>query len=146
MNIYRILCATCLFAGLLYTYSAAQFDREYDPWPVVEGDTLALPFWGGVNDPKPTLTDFDGDVLHDLFIGEIRGKLSYLRNVPLFLFTLLGGWFLRLGMTALGLGDLIDTASIKRIVAIAMEFLIVAAIASLRIEVVAAYSGPLALL
>ncbi len=42
--------------------------------------------------------------------------------------------------------DLIDDLSIKRLVAVAMEFLIVAAIASLRIEVVAAYLGPVALL
>lgn len=71
---------------------------------------------------------------------------GYLGNLPLFLFALLGGWSLRGVMTRLGVGDLIDGESVKRIVAVAMEFLIVAAVASLRIEVVAAYLGPLLLL
>jgi ESS family glutamate:Na+ symporter len=73
-------------------------------------------------------------------------QILYLDNLPLFLFTLLGGFLLRWGMRLVGVDDLIDTASIKRIVAVAMEFLIVAAIASLRVEVVASYAGPLALL
>jgi ESS family glutamate:Na+ symporter len=74
------------------------------------------------------------------------GRLDSLERLPLFLFTLLGGWMLRGAMTALGLGDLIDGESIKRLVAIAMEFLIVAAIASLRVEVIGAYFWPLAVL
>jgi len=73
-------------------------------------------------------------------------SLRYFQNVPLFLFTLLGGWGVRGLMTAFGVGDLIDGRSIQRMVAIAMEFLIVAAVASLRIEVVANYIGPLSLL
>lgn len=59
-----------------------QYSRQYAPWPVVvAGDTLALPFWGGINSPKPSLVDFDGDGLTDLMIGESRGKVSYLRNI-----------------------------------------------------------------
>jgi ESS family glutamate:Na+ symporter len=72
--------------------------------------------------------------------------MDYVRNVPLFLFTLIGGWTIRHAMTLLGVGDLIDSASIKRLVAIAMEFLIVAAISSLRIDVVVSFIGPLLLL
>jgi ESS family glutamate:Na+ symporter len=75
-----------------------------------------------------------------------EAALPYLERLPLFLFTLLGGWIVRWGLTVLALDDLLDGASIKRIVAIAMEYLIVAAIASLRIEVVAAYFWPVALL
>ena len=69
-----------------------------------------------------------------------------LGNVPLFLFALIGGWGLRHALTIVGFGDLIDAESVKRIVAIAMEFLIVAAMASLRLEVIAAYGWPLLVL
>jgi ESS family glutamate:Na+ symporter len=79
-------------------------------------------------------------------VQHVSSDVSYLANIPLFLFTLLGGWMLRGGMTLCGLDDLIDAQSIRRIVAIAMEFLIVAAITSLRVEVVAAYLAPLLLL
>jgi hypothetical protein len=61
--------------------SGAGFVKEYAPWPVVVGgDTMALPFWGGVNSPKPSLVDFDGDGRTDLMLGETRGKVAYLRN------------------------------------------------------------------
>lgn len=79
--------------------------------------------------------------------GLVAGDgLAYLDNLPLFLFTLLGGWLLRGVMGVAGVGDLIDTESVRRLVAIAMEFLIVAAIATLRLEVVATYLWPLCLL
>lgn len=59
----------------------AQYVKEYNPWPVKIGtETLALPFWGGINSPKPALVDFDHDGLYDLFIGEAHGKVSYLKN------------------------------------------------------------------
>lgn len=73
----------------------------------------------------------------------IRGSLD---NVPLFLFTLLGGWALRALMTAAGRGDLISNTAIKRVGGSAMEILIVAAIATLRIEVLADYWVPIAIL
>jgi hypothetical protein len=61
--------------------SFAQFSKEYDPWPVVKaGDTLKLPFLGGINSPKPSVVDFDHDGLPDLFLGEANGKLVYFHN------------------------------------------------------------------
>ena len=74
------LWAVVLMVGLAAS-AHAQYVREYTPFTVVAGDTVKFPFWGGFNDPKPSLEDLDGDGLTDLFIGEFKGKLSYLRNV-----------------------------------------------------------------
>ncbi|MBD3403145.1 hypothetical protein GF420_09645 [candidate division GN15 bacterium] len=62
--------------------SAASFEKEYAPFPfAVDGQDIPLAFLGGIDEPKPTLTDFDGDGLVDLLIGEGTGKLVYLRNI-----------------------------------------------------------------
>lgn len=59
----------------------AQYTKDWNPWPVVmDGDTVPAPFWGGINFPKVSLIDFDGDGLLDLMVGDVSGKLSYLRN------------------------------------------------------------------
>jgi glutamate:Na+ symporter, ESS family len=58
----------------------------------------------------------------------------FVSNIPLFLFTLLGGLIVRRAMEALRIGFLIDGLSIQRLVGVAMEFLIVSAVASIRIE------------
>jgi ESS family glutamate:Na+ symporter len=79
-------------------------------------------------------------------LAHVGDAIRYLENVPLFLFTLIGGLLVRKVMAGLRVDHLIDTESIKRIVAIAMEFLIVAAVASLRLEAIAQYFWPLALL
>ncbi|MEX0886137.1 MAG: sodium/glutamate symporter [Phycisphaeraceae bacterium] len=72
--------------------------------------------------------------------------MQFVSNIPLFLFTLLGGWCMRELLHAAKLGHLIDPTSIRRLVATAMEVLIVAGIASLRIETLQAYLLPTALL
>jgi len=69
-----------------------------------------------------------------------------IQNLPLFMFTLLAGLMVRHAMALLRLDHLIDTASVKRLTGVAMEFLIVAAMASLRLEAVATYFWPVALL
>lgn len=80
IDMLKRLLPTLLFV-CLPQIGLAQYTKDYSPWPVVIGvDTLSLPFWGGVNSPKPSLVDFDGDGLSDLMIGESRGKVSYLRN------------------------------------------------------------------
>ncbi len=71
---------------------------------------------------------------------------KYIGNVPLFLFTLLGGWLVREAMHLLTLGDLIDPPSINRLTGIAMELLIVAALATLRIEAARDYFWPIVIL
>ena len=67
-------------------------------------------------------------------------------GLPLFMFTLLGGWLVRDTMGLLGIADLIDPDTIRRLVAAAMEFLIVAAIASLNLLLVAKAIVPLSVL
>ena len=67
-------------------------------------------------------------------------------GLPLFMFTLIGGWVVRDTMRFLGIADLIDARTIRRLVAGAMEFLIVAAIASLNLALVAKAIVPLSIL
>lgn len=69
-----------------------------------------------------------------------------LGDLPLFIYTLFGGLFVRRIFASLGLDSLLDELSIQRISGVTMDFLIVAAIASLRIEVVTAYAAPLLIL
>ncbi|MHC5003352.1 MAG: sodium/glutamate symporter [Planctomycetota bacterium] len=94
---------------------------------------------------------FIGAALQWAFVEIVRAAngpdgRSSLENVPLFLFTLIGGLLLRKGMALFGADDLIDGESIRRVVGITMEFLIVAAVASLRLEAVATFLWPLVLL
>ena len=67
-------------------------------------------------------------------------------GLPLFMFTLIGGWLVRDIMRYLGISDLIDADTIRRLVATAMELLIVAAIASLDLGLVAKAIVPLSIL
>ena len=67
-------------------------------------------------------------------------------NLPLFLFTLLGGLAIRRGLDLSGWGHLVDGDSIRRLTSVAMEFLVVAAIASLKLDAVLELAGPLTVL
>jgi len=67
---------------------------------------------------------------------------SLVENLPLFLFTLIGGWIVRRLMQAMGVADLIDPLSIRRLTTTAMEVLIVAAVASMRSSALASYGVP----
>ncbi len=69
-----------------------------------------------------------------------------LSNLPLFMFTLIGGWLVRVVMERVGAGKLIDGASIQRLVGVSMEFLIVAAISTMRMDSLAGYWLPILLL
>lgn len=79
-------------------------------------------------------------------LGAESDTARALGNIPLFLFTLIGGWLVRVILEQVGAGKLIDGASIQRLVGVAMEFLIVAAISTMRIESLAGYWLPMALL
>jgi ESS family glutamate:Na+ symporter len=72
--------------------------------------------------------------------------MRFIERAPLFLFTLIGGWMLHRGLAVIGADGLIDNDSVKRIVAVAMDFLIVAAIASLKLDTLTTYLGPITVL
>jgi ESS family glutamate:Na+ symporter len=76
-------------------------------------------------------------------LGERSEYLRFLGNVPLFLFTLLGGLVVRTLMTTVRIDDLIDGASMQRLVGVSMEFLIVAAISSMRVEALSKFVLPI---
>ncbi len=78
----RRLLATSLILLLAASIARADtYTRRFNPWPViVGGDTLEIPFWGGVNNPKPSLVDFNRDGLVDLMLGDTEGRLGYFRN------------------------------------------------------------------
>lgn len=73
-------------------------------------------------------------------------KFAKYVDLPLFLFTLLGGMIVRDLMRLMGIADLIDPESIKRLCAFAMELLIISAIASLNLHVVKQSIVPLSIL
>jgi ESS family glutamate:Na+ symporter len=72
--------------------------------------------------------------------------VPFMAQFPLFIFTLMGGLIVRLGMSALDIADLIDGEGIRRICGLAMELLIVSAIASLDLSAVFALFVPVSFL
>ncbi len=61
---------------------APLFERVIAPFPVLnaEGDSLAHPFLGGFNTPRPQFVDIDSDGDVDLFVQEHSGRLMYFEN------------------------------------------------------------------
>jgi len=78
--------------------------------------------------------------------GSQLDVVRYAGNLPTFMFTLFSGLLVREAMYLLRIGDLIDPESIRRITGTAMEFLIVAAVASLNVSALAEFGWSIALL
>ena len=72
--------------------------------------------------------------------------LARIGDFPLFIYTLMGGLCVRKVMQAMKLLTLLDTESLRRLTSAAMEFLVVAAIASLNLQAVSATLAPLLIL
>lgn len=65
---------------------------------------------------------------------------------PLFIYTLFGGWIVRVLLVRTGRGGWIDHRTINRLTSSAMDVLVVAAVASLSLEAVVSYLAPFAVL
>ena len=68
--------------------------------------------------------------------------LAHVADLPMFLFTLIGGLLVRELMHAIGAGQLIDPPTLARLVGVAMEFLVVSALAGMRISSIVAFGMP----
>lgn len=71
---------------------------------------------------------------------------AVLGSFPLFIYTLLGGWIVRRVLRFFSVEKLIDNQTITRLSAVAMDILVVAAIASLSIQAVASLLVPFLIL
>lgn len=76
-------------------------------------------------------------------LGKRLSWSAVLGGFPLFIYTLAGGWMVRRALVALRLGHLLDTRVLKSLTAIAMDILVVAAMASLNLTTVATLFIPL---
>ena len=76
----------------------------------------------------------------------VARTMGFVGNLPLFLFTLLGGLALRHLLRLTGLSGLADRAGLDLVAAVAIEFLIVAALATLRVEALWSHAAPVAVL
>ena len=76
-------------------------------------------------------------------------RLSFGRlfgEFPLFIYTLFGGWIVRVLLVRTGRGGWIDHRTINRLTSSAMDVLVVAAVASLSLQAVVSYLAPFAVL
>jgi ESS family glutamate:Na+ symporter len=76
--------------------------------------------------------------------GQLAKRLSVssIAVFPLFIYTLLGGWVVRHGLQLFGQTHRIDGSTLNRLTSTAMDILVVAAIASLNLQAVAAHLVP----
>ena len=75
-----------------------------------------------------------------------RLRVSSIADFPLFIYTLFGGLIVRKVLERDGWSDRIDSESINRLTSVAMGILVVAAIASLNLQAVAAMIVPFSIL
>jgi ESS family glutamate:Na+ symporter len=75
-----------------------------------------------------------------------RLAASNVMDFPLFIYTMFGGWLVRMVLRRMGQAERVDSATIQRLSSTAMEILVVAAITSLKLSAVAALIGPFSIL
>ena len=59
------------------------YERDVHPFEVVgtSGESLDLPFLGGLNVPRPQFVDIDGDGDDDLFLQELTGQVAFFEHI-----------------------------------------------------------------
>ena len=72
--------------------------------------------------------------------------MKIMQSLPLFPLCMIGGVLLQMALRKTGLDKLADHGQMQRITGAALDFLVVAAIASIRVEFVLAYWAPLCIL
>lgn len=82
-------------------------------------------------------------VLIGRFIVYTFGQVTGYKGLPLFPFAMIGGWILNIIIQNTKLADLFDRSIFQRIQSMALEILIVAAMASVKIPIVLKYWVPL---
>ncbi len=96
----------------------------------------------------------DGFALHAAFIGlaillgwfmqKFVGQ--YIKGFPLFPMAMIGGFIIQCVISKTRWANILDKGTFARIQGLAMEFLIVSAVATIQIPVIIAYAGPLLIL
>lgn len=115
-----------------------------DPF-LFQGLILAAAFAAGLA-VQSAVMGGGSQLLTWLGLPQAADIMKFAGKMPLFMFTLLGGLAVRRLLSVFRLDDLVDGDSLRRLIGAAMEFLIVAAIASMRIEVIATYLSSILLL
>ena len=127
-----------------FEHSDTNRDGKIDPAEI----DAASPDPGQIKQLLDSDLDRDGAIDRQEFRDSSIGfaLTAQLQALPLFIYTLLGGLLVRKGAAALRLDDLIDGPSVQRLTGAAMEFLVVAAIASLNLTAVVDLWKPLGVL
>jgi ESS family glutamate:Na+ symporter len=81
-----------------------------------------------------------------VLVGEKTSMAGVFGSFPLFIYTMLGGWLVRKSLKALKSGDLIDEPAVARWTSMAMDLLVVAAIATVDISALVERLVPFAVL
>lgn len=80
-----------------------------------------------------------GEVEIDPNQSQKGGITTITASFPLFIYTLFGGWIVRRVARAVSADDLIDSTMVSELSTVAMDFLVIAAIASLNVTAVSAF-------
>ena len=146
-----------IFGGIaLINYAVRKKYTAVSTEPVSLGEVVEV--FKGNNKPVAAYVTISKDVVDSfafhfgvigiaILIGKIIVSLItqalHMKGLPLFPFTMLGGWIINYIFYKLGLGDLLDRKSFEKISGMALEILIVAAISTIKIPIVLAYWLPL---